>query len=157
MSEHHPSDKECHAFAVEICKGDKSAIDFCNCWYRYCHAIDDLLDTMEDGRPTMAKQEILGIFITAALLYNCPFYLANRHHLFPLVITVTNLYGDSVAWERSPMKHHRTMSDVLRCCGDEMLLMVAMICGGWAHMRGISPRIRDRDWCLQHDENGNPI
>lgn len=147
---------EAHAFTREVCRGDPSAIQFCDLFYTYCHAIDDLLDTIEDGRPTMPKEEILAIFINAALLYNCPFYLAHRANLFPTVITVTNLYADSVAWERDPRPHRRAMADVLRCCGDEMMLMVAMITGGWKHMRSLSPRIRETDWLRQHDKDGNP-
>lgn len=153
---HEATAEETHSFAKELCRGNPHALVFCDLWYTYCHSIDDILDTMEDGRPTMSKEAILAVFINAAMLYNSPFYVENRHHLYPVVFAVTNQYADSVAWERSPEKHRRTMADVLRCCGDEMLFIVAMIVGGWQHMRQMSGRIRERDWILQHDEHGNP-
>jgi len=147
---------ETHAFAREVCNGNKDALSFCDLWYAYCHQIDDLIDCKEDGRPTMSDEAILRIFVIAAMLYNCPFYVEHRQHLFPVVIMTTNLYADSVAWERSPVNRRRAIADVLRCCGDEMFAMVAMICGGWAHVRNVSPRIRERDFQLQHDENDQP-
>lgn len=149
-----PTKAECHAMADEICRGNRDARAFCDCWYQYCHGIDDLLDTRLDGRPTVSAEFILHLFATAALLYNCPFFVAHRQHLFPLVITITNMYADSVAWEKSPLERQRAMADVLRTCGDEMLLMVAMLTGGWEHMRTMSVKLRDRDWVLQHDSNG---
>jgi len=150
------SNKSAHAFAQEVCRGDKNALVFCDLWYSYCHGIDDLIDTMEDGRPTMSPEQILAIFANAALLYNCPFYIANRSHLFPMVLSVTNAYADSVAWEKSSVNRRRVIADVLRTCGDEMFFIVAMIIGGWEHMRGLSARIREQDWLLQHDSNDNP-
>jgi len=149
-------EKHAHDFAVEVCKGNAAALQFCNLWYHYCHGIDDLIDTKEDGRPTLSNEKIISIFFNAAMLYNCPFYMANHQHLFPIVLTVTNAYADSVAWERSPVAHRRTIADALRTCGDEMFFMVAMLTGGVSHMRNVSARIRERDWILQHDKNGEP-
>ncbi len=146
-----------HAFTMEVCKGNRDAQIFCGFWYHYCHAIDDLLDTREDGRPTMSAESILAIFAKAAMLYNSNFYVTNRSLLFPVVLIVTNQYADSVAWEKSPIERRRIMADVLRCCGDEMFFIVAMIVGGWDHARNLSLRIRDRDYELQHDAEGNPI
>jgi hypothetical protein len=148
--------KAAHAFTVELCRGNKAAEEFCHLWYTYCHRIDDIIDNKEDGRPTTSNEEILECFVMAALLYNCSFYVAHRDKLFSPVLTVTNLYADSVAWERSPEPHRRKIADVLRCCGDEMLLVVAAICGGWKHMRSLSPKIRETDYLLQHDKHDNP-
>jgi hypothetical protein len=150
------SKAEAHAFAQEVCKGRADALQFCHLWYRYCHGIDDLVDTMLDGRPKTSAEGILALFAQAAIIYNCPFFVANRNHLFPLVLSITNTFANSVAWERSPMAHRRVMADTLRMCGDEMFFLVAMIVGGWDHMRSLSDKIRERDWLLQHDQKGNP-
>lgn len=146
--------KEAEIWAKALCCGNREAIAFCDLWYRYCHAIDDLLDTMEDGRPTMSQEQILSIFFNAAFLYNCQFYRANAHLLAPVVVVVTNMYADSVAWERSPIARRRIMADVLRTCGDEMYFAVAVICGGESHMRDMSLKIRDRDYLGQHGPDG---
>lgn len=146
-----------HGFTRELCAGNADAEVFCTIWYRYCHAIDDILDTRMDGRPTMTIDAILETFALATLLYNCNFFIQNRHMLLGVALSVTNMYADSANWERDPEPHRRAMADTLRCCGDEMLLMVAFLIGGWPHMRKLSPAIRERDWLMQHDKDGNPI
>jgi hypothetical protein len=143
---------EAHAFAMRVANGNPEALEFCDLWYRYCHGIDDLLDTMVDGRPTMTKEKILEIFITAAMLYNCRFYRTHNDLLLGIVFTVTSAYADSVAWEKDPKQHRRVIADVLRTCGDEMFFMIAAITGGWQHMRLLSGEIRERDFVLQHTQ-----
>lgn len=137
----------------ELCRDDAEAMGFCDLWYHYVHSIDDLLDTAEDGRPRMNSEQILEVFIDAALLYNHSFFRKHRELLFPVVLMVTNMFADSVAWEQSPIKQRRTIANVLSTCGDEMYVLVAMICGGWKHARDIGPRIRERDFTTQHDAN----
>lgn len=127
---------------------------FCDLWMLYCHSIDDLLDTRFDGRPTMDTEEILKIPIYALLLYNSPFYMAHREALCPVVFLVTNAYGDTVKFEGSAGRHTRAIADVIRCCGNEMFFAVALICGGYDHMRKLSPVIRERSWIIQHTEEG---
>lgn len=140
---------------TELCQGNREAMTFCDMWYQYCHGIDDLIDTMEDGRPVMSKEQIISLFLKAAIFYNSPFFTKHRDLLFPIAIQTTNTYADSVAWERSPKKHLRIMADVFRTCGNDMYFMVALLCGGEAHMRSMSKAIRERDWIGQHDANGN--
>ena len=139
-----------------LCNGDREAMVFNDAWYRYVHGIDDLIDTMQDGRPRMSREQILELFILAAEIYNCPFYVRHREKLHAVVILVTNDYANSVAWEKSPLPHRRVMGDVFRTCGDTMYDMVAALCGGWKHLRNTSPAIRERDWIGQHDDRGNP-
>ncbi len=150
-------EEQAHAFTMEVCKGNRDAIQFCGHWYRYAHFVDDVWDTREDGRPTMSSEKLLEGFITAALLFNSKFFVENRSLLFPIVLMITNQYADSVIWEKSPIAHRRTIADVLRCCGNEMFFIVAMIIGGWEHARNMSPKIRETDWLRQHDAEGNPI
>ena len=132
-------------------------MDFINHWYHYCHGIDDLIDTMQDGRPVMSHEQMIHLFFMAVLVYNHRFFIANRDILYPIALQTTNTYADSVAWERSSQAHLRTIGDVLRTCGNELCIMVALICGGEAHMRKISRWMKERDWLEQHDEHGNPI
>lgn len=135
-----------------LCKGNEPAIHFCTLWFLDRHRIDDLIDE----RDKVSNEEILEMLICAAGLYNSPFYLANRVMLYPIVLMITNQFADSVKWERDDLEHRKTMADVLRCCGNEMFFAVAAIIGGWDHVRMWSPKIRERDWLLQHDNKGNP-
>jgi len=142
---------------VMLCNANQSAMTFCDLWYRYCHGIDDLVDTVRDGRPRMSKEQMISLFFHAALLYNSDFYIQNRNLLFPIILQTTNTYQDSVAWEKAPEAHLRIMADVFRTCGNEMYVMIALICGGEAHMRKMSMMIKERDWLGQHDTLGRPI
>lgn len=149
--------QEARKWNIELCQGNDVAMVYCDLWYRYCHGIDDLIDTMQDGRPRMAKDQMVSLFFTAALLYNSTFYLQHRDVLAPIVLLVTNTYRDSIAWEQSSKPHLRKMGDVFRTCGNEMYVMVALICGGEAHMRKMSMAIKERDFVLQHDDSGQPL
>lgn len=142
-------DQSAHTFAIEVCNGNQEAMVFVTLWYRYCHRIDDLLDTREDGRPIMSAEEILETFLLAAMLYSCPFYKKHSDMLLSTVITTTNAYADSVAWERSPIDHRRNIGNILRTCGNEMFFLVATITGGISHMRKVSQRIRETDFLRQ--------
>jgi hypothetical protein len=136
-----------HEFCREVCLGNSDAMDFCNSWFIYCHAIDDLIDDNERPKP----ERLLEVFIQANVLFSCAFYVAFHVSLQPIVLLITNAYADSVAWEASPEPHRRAIADVIRCCGNDMFFAVAMICGGWKHARSLSPRIRERSWILQHE------
>src|SRR5678816_756184 len=111
---------------TELCLGDRSAMAFCDMWYRYCHGIDDLIDTLRDGRPRMSKDQMISLFFHAALIYNSDFFIRNREMLFPIVMQVTNTYRDSVEWEHASRAHMRLMADVFRTCGNEMYVIVAL-------------------------------
>lgn len=141
----------------ELCRGDVEAMNFGDLWYGYVHAIDDLVDSMVDGRPVMSKEQIISVFFTAAVLYNHPFFLKHRSFLFPIILETTNLYKVSVAWENSPKPYLRSISDVLRSCGLKMHSAIALICGGEAHQFDITKRLYEYDWIHQHDSEGRPI
>lgn len=139
-----------------ICKGNKSAVDYLLLWVKYTDEVDNLVDTMQDGRPIMSKEHILRIFVMAIQVYNHPFYVQFRECLSMVAMLVTNTYTDSVLWERSPIESRRKMADVIRFCGNDMIFAVSTICGGYDHTRKLSQCIRDGDWKYHHDEEGNP-
>jgi hypothetical protein len=146
-----------HDWNKEVCKGDPDAMAFSDLWYVYAHGIDDLIDTMKDGRPTMSKDQIISLFFTAAVIYNHPFYIRHQSFLFPIVAEITNVYKLSVGWEESPRPHLRSIADVMRSCGLKMHVIIALLCGGPEHMIDITRRVYERDWLNQHDEHGYPI
>ena len=148
---------EARKWNYELCKGNEEAMSFGELWYGYVHAIDDLIDTMQDGRPRMSKEQIISVFFCAALLYNHSFYLKNQRLLFPVILDTTNIYKMSVEWESSPKPHLRAIGDVLRSCGLKMHSMIALICGGEEHMFDITKRLYEKDYLGQHDCMGNPI
>lgn len=149
--------KEAHQWNIELCKGDQSAMQFCHEWYLYCHLIDDICDSMRDGRPRMSREQIISTFFKAAILYNSSFFLANRELLFPIILETTLTYQISVSWEGSPLAHRRLIGDVFRTCGNKLYSMVALITGGEHHALAMTKKIHERDFLKQHDAEGNPI
>jgi hypothetical protein len=133
-----------------ICLGQPEAMDFLLRWTAYVHAIDDI----EDEKTTSEFR--LAAFIQAVELYTCPFFLRHSAALKQVVLNCTNIYADSLAWEKSEDKWKRDFSNWARHGGTEMVLAVAAIVGGYAHMRRVSLEIREQNYCTHHGEEGNP-
>jgi hypothetical protein len=134
----------------EVTNGNPIAADWLQKWWKYCHAIDDIIDEQR------GPEALLEVLAEAVELYSHPFFLAHWFHLRPVIITITNAYADSVAWEKSGDSAERQMADTLRFAGVEMYCMVAAICGGYGHMRKVSPVLRKQTWADNHDEHGKP-
>ena len=139
------------ALIERVCLRDAGAMGFLAEWSRYVHEIDDIVDGERPG-----LEEILGTFARAAALYSHPFYLANLAALRSVVLLVTNLYADSVAWERSDVAWQRDWADHNRHVGMEMVIAVAMIVGGYEHGRAISREQREICYVEHHDREGRP-
>ena len=135
----------------QAANGNRGAHEFLVLWNQYCHAIDDLIDSAE--RP--AAEDVLAVFMQAAVLYSHPFYAAHSANLLPIVATVTNTYADSVRME-SMEGWPKQAADVLRFCGNDMVCAVAFITGGYRHMRDLSGRLRYVSQQEHHDDGGNP-
>jgi hypothetical protein len=131
--------------------GNVAAQEFLVLWNLYCHAIDDLVDGAERPSP----EALLAVFAQAAMLYSHPFYRAHAVNLLPVVLLVTSAYADSVKMEKLEGWPKR-MADVLRFCGNDMVCAVALITGGYTHMRTISMQLRAVSQYEHHDDEGAP-
>lgn len=139
-------------WAEKVTRGNREAMDWlANWWSLYVHQIDDIID----GERTTAE-EILATFALAIGVYSHPFYLQHLVALRQLVLNVTNLYADSVQFERSDVAWQREWSDHNRHAGQELVLAVACICGGYQHMRTISAEQRVMCHSDHHDREGKP-
>jgi hypothetical protein len=132
--------------------GNKQAGEFLRLWRAYVHGIDDIIDG-----DLKESEGILRVFMLAAFVYAHPFYLQNMAALQQIVINCTNAYADTVAWERSEEPWRRQFADHYRHFGAEMVLAIAHICGGFDHMRKVSPLLRETCWKEHHDDNGNAV
>lgn len=133
------------------CLGNAEAMDFLKRWGDYCHAVDDI----EDEQTTAELRQ--ATFIAALELYTHPFFRANLPALKQVVYSAANLYTDSLAWEKSKVKWQREFADWARHAGAEMVLAVANIVGGFAHMRSISLELRTVNWSEHHNEKGEAV
>lgn len=135
-----------------ICCGNREAMDFLGHWQIYVNQIDDIIDGDAKG-----PEAILAAFAHAAVLYSHSFYLANMESLRMMVLVTTSTYADSVAWEKSPEAWKREWSDHNRHCGMDLVVGVAMLCGGYNHGRSISQELRNVCYFEHHNANGKPV
>lgn len=134
-----------------LTRGNQEAARFLRFWRQYVHQIDDLIDG-----DTKGPEAMLSAFMLAAFVYTDPFFVAHMPELRQIAINCTNAYADSVAWEKGE-GWKAQWADHYRHFSQEMALAVAGICGGYNHMRQISPIIREMGWNEHHNEKGEPV
>jgi hypothetical protein len=128
------------------CGGNPDAQIFLGCWLDIIHRIDDQID---EG--ITHPEFLLQTCAFLNLIYTTPFYQENSARLSMVVILVTNAYADSVAGEHSDKIADQAIADVIRFCGNEMVLAVAFITGGYANMRALSMPLRRYSWVHHHE------
>jgi hypothetical protein len=133
--------------ALRICNGNASAAEFLCLWARYCHAADDVVDG-----DTKDAEGVINAFALAPLVFGHPFYLDNMSALRVVALLVSNMYADSEDMKDGGKPWMRQFADVYRHAGNEMVLAVALICGGYEHVRAISFEQRATCYETQHKE-----
>lgn len=130
--------------------GNPEAAAFLVAWHRYCHLLDDIVDG--DVPPFQSLQ----LARWANDLYSSPFYRAHQLALQPLIQLITCTYEDSVEMERGE-PWAKSVADVIRHTGSDMVRMVAWLTGGYEAMRDVSQPLRRLCYFEHHDAAGNPI
>ena len=130
-------------------EGDPEAAQFVVRWHHYCHMVDDRVDDMESKAEDKVQTSVL-----ANILYSEPFYQKHVRELHMVVILVSNAYMDSVNWAQAPDRWKQETADVLRFSGNEMILAVAFIRGGWKRVRQISEGLRELAYREHHNDKG---
>jgi hypothetical protein len=141
------------AIYADATAGNPDALDWLIRWNRYCHAIDDLIDA--DGRPPAA--EVISTFVDAATLYAHPFFARHALQLLPVVMLVSAEYDLSVRWERSDADWQRRWADTLRFAGNQMVVVVAALCGGYPRAALVTERLARVSWEEHHQPEGTPV
>jgi len=134
-----------------IANGVAGAEDFLRLWGCYLRAVDDVCDEQK-----WEPENILRVLMMACQFYSHPFYVRHVAKLQMPVLIATNLWTDSVRWEKEPEPWKRQWADVLRHSGNEVILAVAMICGGWEGMRRISAPLMAMCYVYHADKHGVP-
>lgn len=134
---------------AQAANGDDSARLFLQAWCLYVHEIDDLIDNQ-----VRDPEKLITALVSACTVFSTAFYVAHAHELEPVVLLATNAYADSLKWEKEPEAWKRQWADVLRFSGNEMVVKVAEICGGYSLARNVSEKLREDSWCNHHNENG---
>lgn len=131
---------------------NNQALVFACEFVRMCHAIDDLIDeTITDS------ELIVQAFCKTISVCSLPFYQQYVTLLYPLLISASNAYADSVKLEKQEEQWKRNYADVLRQAGNEVLVMVVDIVNGYESKREFSLKLRDISYADHHDEEGNIV
>lgn len=129
----------------QICNGNKDAYLFLCAWNKFCHGLDDIVD--EDIK---TPEEVCEVFFQCTAIYSSVFWLNHQVQLYAVVALITSDYVDS----NNPLVKE---ADILRFSGNYMLLAVALICGGYQHMRKFSVLLRDIANKEHHNDKGESI
>lgn len=106
--------------------GDMQAKAWLAAWHYWCHRIDDHIDEKE---PAVG---VIDIAERAAVLFSSPFWLRHVDRLAPLVAVIAEEYRTSLD-AGDPV-----LSEALRISGNQMVLLVAYLCGGNPCVRATS-------------------
>lgn len=142
---------ELAAFYRECCCGREDAFLFLLAFHRHAHVVDDLID---EG---WTAEGMLGAFAMEQEVSAMPFYRRHEAELRMAWALVRNGYADAVAFERRVAGPERRIADVIRFAGNEMVRAVAFICGGWDHLRVVSPLLWALSWKGHHNESGEGV
>jgi len=140
---------------LDWCGADREAAEWLDQWRSFIHAIDDQVDG--EVSPPDRVEHLLRIFAGASELYTHPFFIRHATRLQLVIVLVTSAYADVVAFERSDTHWKRDWADHWRHVGSEVALAVAYICGGYEHLRRMSPEMRSVCHWKHHDAHGKPI
>lgn len=135
----------------QIANGNEQAESFLWTWGCYLRAVDDVID---EGK--WEPEEILRVMMLACTFYSHPFYVAHSNQLQMPVIVATNFWLDSIKWEKEAELWKRQWADVMRHSGNEVILAVAMIAGGWEGIREFSAPLMAMCYCYHADKHGVP-
>lgn len=125
-------------------KPNWEAYAFLMAFHAWAHLIDDLVD-----EPDRDRLQVVDVGMKANVLFSSPFYQAHAHALFVTTALIADAYRASVLAERSGGDRAK-FGDVMRLAGNQMILAVAMILGGWEHMQRISDQLWPMAWESQH-------
>ena len=128
-----------HEQFLEVAKGDENAANFLGAFQDKAHLLDDMVDHDHPRSLDEHCQIELNWLLT---LTSNPFVQAHTGKLVPVLTLGLNAWADSNAMQRSVKKRDRLVADVVKGFYHEVVYLVALICGGYDHMRVISMKYR---------------
>lgn len=132
-------------FYKGITCNNPEAFEFITLWSRYIHMFDDLVDE---------KSSILDRIETnneLIKLMNCDFYKQHHQRLLPQIYLIAESYLASETSQKDT-----ALGGFLSHEANNMLRLVALICGGWDHLKFISEDIRHLTY-IEHPVEDVPI
>ena len=119
----------------EASLGDVDAFAFILAFHGWAHLIDDLVD-----EPQRDRLEVVDVAMKANVLFSSPFYQAHAHVLSVVTCVIADSYGLSVRCEREGGDKAKLV-DAFRLAGNQLVIAVAMLKGGWEHAQRVSAQL----------------
>lgn len=127
-------------FLTELCRGNASAAEFVRQAVEWFHGIDDLVDEAPADE-LKRRKDLVAAFAAGMVVLSHDYYLRNLAALRPTLLQISQLYAVSVEWELAAEDWKRQWAEHQRHCGIELLVAVAMLCGGWNHAQAMTKKI----------------
>jgi hypothetical protein len=134
--------------------GNELAISFINQLFLAVELWDDLIDKDVE----ITDERINQVFIM--LMFGLPsndWFIVNRAHYLPLIMTSINGFHDANQMAKSENKKLRNLAFHIRNLGIEIHIATAFLIGGYDHMRNVSSEIREffafeafEEWETEH-------
>lgn len=125
---------------LEVTKGDENAANFLAAFQDKAHLLDDVLDQDHPRSPDEHYMTELNWLLT---LTSNPFVQQHSAKLVPVMALGINAWADSNVMQKSVKRRDRMAADVVKGFYHEILWLVALICGGYDHMRVVSLKYRN--------------
>lgn len=124
---------------LEVAKGNEQASRFLLSYLTLCHVVDDVED--KDKPVTDERMIRMLIWWSEELLYN-EWVKQHADPLWAAVLIGWNSWLDSNQWAKCP-NPKLFASDVMKSNYQEIVYLVAYLCGGLEHMRAMSVKHRE--------------
>jgi hypothetical protein len=131
-----------HEQFLEVACGDQNAANFLAAFQDKAHLLDDVVDHDDRSEADHAKIELNWVLTLA----QNPFVRQYADRIVPVLALGLNAWLDSNQMRRSTKKQDRMASDVVKGYYHEVIYLVALICGGYDHMRAMSWKFRSYDF-----------
>ena len=114
------------------------ALNFLNAFDLYFEEIERFVSS-----PRQDESGFIKILAQTNIIYSMPFYVSNAHLLQVPVVQLFNELADSIAFKTSTEQWKRSMSQFCGIGLSNVVISIALICGGFELCRQISPQVKE--------------
>lgn len=143
MSEMNLKEELVEKLYSEIALEDSECIEFLKLYTRYCHEIDDMVDEH------FCVENLIKTNNDLIRLMTCKYFIRNQQFLVGQLYLAAEAYLASEELKTSSKYEERLCANYLSHEGNSMLLTVALLQGGFEHLRKVAMQVRKLTY-LEH-------
>lgn len=124
----------------DVCAGNKSALEFCRHFVAWCHLLDDVAD----GELKATLEQFIWLNVRMIEIFSGNvFWRKHKETLMPVIIASVRAWLDSEQLKKRPMIGQQIAAEVIKSQYQDVIWMVAYLCGGWEHQAKMTAKWRD--------------